>query len=98
MQANYNKLIADLNANRVRLAAISASQKDGTVAAIIAGASTAGTGKSHATDSSATKRAAQLEAELLAVSRDCDALAVRFNSLLRLYQSYQKEGQNYGKD
>lgn len=50
--------------------------------------------RSHGQDSATAQRATQLEAELLAVSKDCDAVAVRFNTLLKLYESYRKESQN----
>ena len=94
VQDNYNRLVAELDADRVRISATCAAKSAATSSAPSRASSTS-TGRSHAANERLAQRVAQraagLEAELLKVSRDCDALAVRFNSLLSLYQSYQKE-------
>lgn len=90
VQDNYNRFISELDADRVRVGAAGSAKRDSAKApAAPARACATGASQSHGANGDADKRASQIEADLLAVSRDCDALAVRYNTLLKLYQSYQ---------
>ena len=92
VQDHYNQLVSSLRDDLGRMRDKDNHQNQpAATAGTACRPCTARPSKSPRPDGGAAERAEYLESELLAVSRDCDALAVRFNTLLELYQSYQSQ-------